>query len=152
MGGHDFGSDRLEINLMPLLDLVLQLIMFFIITVNFVRTEHNNLVRLPIVESAVPLDQTAHNLVFVNITKEGKTVVSSGENVETHSKLRAFLQREKETIDRTAREQGITDAKSVIVLRIDRDVHYRDMWDILDICSRAGYSGWQMRVERGKKN
>ena len=51
-------SDEIDVNLTPLLDLVLQLIMFFIITVNFVRVDQfDESVSLPVAQSAVPLKQ-----------------------------------------------------------------------------------------------
>jgi biopolymer transport protein ExbD len=145
-------DDKLEINLTPLLDLVLQLIMFFMITVNFVRTERvNDEIRLPVVQSATPLDRSADNWVFLNMNREGKILVSTEERLDSPAKIRAHLAREKEAIDRTARERGIKDLKTYIVLRVDKDTRYRDVWEVLDICSRAGYAGWQMRVIRQLK-
>jgi biopolymer transport protein ExbD len=145
-------GEKLEVNLTPLLDLVLQLIMFFMITVNFVRTERvNDEVRLPIVQSATPLDRSADNWVFLNMNRDGKILVSSDERLDSTARLRAHLQREKESIDRAARERGIKELKTFIVLRVDKDAHYRDVWEVLDICSRAGYAGWQMRVIRQLK-
>ena len=49
------GGDA-EVNLTPLLDVVLQLIMFFLITVNFERQDRFTGVTLPPVQIAVPID------------------------------------------------------------------------------------------------
>ena len=49
------GSEGADPNLTPLLDLVLQLIMFFMITVNFVRTDQfDDAIKLPVATSAMP--------------------------------------------------------------------------------------------------
>src|SRR5260221_260803 len=53
-GGSD--ASEAEADLTPLLDLVLQLLMFFIINVNFVTEQVNPDIKLPTSESARPID------------------------------------------------------------------------------------------------
>jgi biopolymer transport protein ExbD len=144
-GGH--GSEG-EPNLIPLLDLVFQLIMFFMITVNFVRAEQlNEEVNLPLAQKAVPMDKSAHNWVFLNMNKHGKLIVGSGDDVSTPGKLRVYVDREKRTLEREARERGYSgEVKVVIVLRADKDARYKDVWEALDSCTKAGYQRWQLRV------
>src|SRR5437660_1202894 len=61
-------SEGIDVNLTPLLDLVLQLIMFFLITVNFVRVDQfDDAISLPVASQAVPLDNTAEDWVFLNL-------------------------------------------------------------------------------------
>src|SRR5438445_4970395 len=96
----DHGGEAGEPNLIPLLDLVFQLIMFFMITVNFVRVDQlNEDVALPVAQAAVPLDQSAHNYVFLNMNKNGKLLVGSGDDVSTPGKLRVFVDREKRKLE-----------------------------------------------------
>src|SRR6184192_2508579 len=93
------GSEGADPNLVPLLDLVLQLIMFFMITVNFVRVEQfNDEVKLPVVQNAVVMDKTADRYVFLSMNKDGK-LVGSAAGRDTFSKLKAFLQEEKARIE-----------------------------------------------------
>ena len=63
------GADSDEIaepDLTPLLDLVLQLLMFFIINVNFVSDQVNPDVKLPRSESARPMDKPGEADIFLN--------------------------------------------------------------------------------------
>ena len=142
------GSDNsAEVNLTPLLDLVLQLIMFFMITVNFVRVDQiNEEITLPVAQSAVPLDKTAEDYVFLNLNKEGK-LVGQADLLDTPGKIKHHLDREKESLERIARAKGISgEIKIVVVLRAHKEARYRDVWQILQQCQNAGYKKWQLRV------
>ncbi len=64
--GH--GDERVEPNLVPLLDLVLQMVMFFMVCVNFVSEQINANVQLPISTSAHEMmAKTVTDLLVINI-------------------------------------------------------------------------------------
>jgi biopolymer transport protein ExbD len=140
-------TERLEINLTPLLDLVLQLIMFFMLTVNFVRVDQiSDLSDLPVVQSAMPLHSTGENLVYININKDGERL-AGGVKLHGASELRAYVTRRKEEIDRVARFHKLqTPTEIVVVVRAHKDASWGDVYDTLDECNRAGYRSWQLRV------
>jgi biopolymer transport protein ExbD len=141
-------SENLEPNLTPLLDVVLQLIMFFMITVNFVaRDQFNKKIQLPKAQVAANLDQAADNWVFLNMDSDGNLLVRDGK-LDTPSKLKAYVERERRDLERRAQLLGRTeDINVVIVLRADKEARYHQVWEALDSCMRAGYSRWQLRVE-----
>jgi biopolymer transport protein ExbD len=147
MRGFGQASSRLEINLTPLLDLVLQLIMFFMLTVNFVRVDQvGERVDLPAVQAAMPLTSGGENLVFINISQNGEWF-ALGNPLKNSDQLRIYLQSRKEDIDRLARMRGGGQpANVVIVVRAHKDTSWGSVWDTLDVCSRAGYRSWQLRV------
>jgi biopolymer transport protein ExbD len=143
-------ADAADPNLVPLLDVVLQLIMFFMITVNFVRVDQfDDTIDLPVAQMAVPLDKTAEEFIFLNLDGDGKLVGAlSSFALDTPGKLRQYLINEKTTLERIARERGKTgEVKVAIVLRADGDCRYGDIWTNLDACQRAGYKRWQLRVK-----
>ncbi|MCI0380375.1 MAG: biopolymer transporter ExbD [Gemmataceae bacterium] len=142
-------SNELDINLTPLLDVVLQLIMFFMITVNFVRVDQfDDRVALPVAQSAVPLDATAEEWIFLNLNSEGKLVGNLDTlTLDTPEKLKAHLMREKESLENVARAKGKAgDIKIVVVLRADKNCRYSEVWQVVDSCQRAGFRRWQLRV------
>src|SRR5271165_4900127 len=57
----------IEPNLTPLLDVVLQLLMFFVMTVNFVNEQVSGDVKLPTSQSAVPISKAENDVLFINI-------------------------------------------------------------------------------------
>jgi len=145
-GGGD-GDDNLEINLTPLLDVVLQLIMFFMITVNFVaREQFNKAIELPKSQSiTAPIDQGPDNFVYLNVDKDGKLQVR--DSTLAPDKLQGYVERERKTLERTAQLIGKTGPINiVIVLRADKDARYHQVWDSLKACMDAGYERWQLRV------
>jgi len=136
-------------NLTPLLDLVLQLIMFFMITVNFIRVDQfDDSVRLPVAQNATPLDNTAEEFIFLNLDSKGQLVGTlSNMSLDTPGKLSAQLNRERTDLERLSREKGTKGPpKVVVVLRADKDVRYSKVWEVLDSCKKAGFVHWQLRV------
>jgi biopolymer transport protein ExbD len=141
-------GEACEPNLTPLLDVVLQLVMFFMITVNFVRIDQlNEDIKLPVAQAAVPMDQSAEDWVFLNLDKHGKLEGTETKAIRNPSELKAYLQRKRDDLERTNREKGKTgELKVVVVLRADANTHYRDVWETLKSCTEAGYRRWQLRV------
>jgi biopolymer transport protein ExbD len=57
----------IEPNLTALLDVVYQLLMFFVMTVNFVNEQVSGEVKLPTSTSAVPISKAENDVLFINI-------------------------------------------------------------------------------------
>jgi biopolymer transport protein ExbD len=141
-----------DVNLTPLLDLVLQLIMFFMITVNFVRVDQfDDTIKLPVATQATPLDNSAEDWIFLNLNGNGQLVGTLSTFVlDTPEKLKVHLIREKEGLERAARSRGKTgDIKIVVILRADKNCKYTDVWSCLHSCQLAGFKHWQLRVMTG---
>jgi biopolymer transport protein ExbD len=67
---------KAEPNLTPILDMVFQLITFFMLVINFKSASLDMSLKLPIVGSARPVDTKGmEDLLILNITKEGKLIV-----------------------------------------------------------------------------
>jgi biopolymer transport protein ExbD len=140
-------GDDSDPNLVPLLDLVFQLIMFFMITVNFVRVDQiNEDITLPIAQAAVPMEKSAEEFIFLNIDRNGK-LVGTLEELNGGRKLELFLKGKMEELDRQARFKGEKgDPKVVLVLRADRDARYKDIWNIVELGKMAGIKRYQFRA------
>jgi biopolymer transport protein ExbD len=146
------GSEGADPNLTPLLDLVLQLIMFFMITVNFVRTDQfDDSIHLPVATSAMAMDASAEDMVFLNLDASGKLVGTLGSfTLDTPEKIKVHLMQEKANLDRSAKARGkVGEPKIFIVLRADKRCKYGDVWKVLDSCQRAGFKYWQLRAMTG---
>jgi biopolymer transport protein ExbD len=145
-------ADSADPNLVPLLDVVLQLIMFFMITVNFVRVDQfDDAITLPVAQAAVPLDKTAEEFIFLNLDASGRLVGTlSNFTLDTPGKIEAHLRGEMMALERQARQRGKAgDVKVAVVLRADGNCRYSKIWEVLDVCQRAGYKRWQLRVKTG---
>ena len=145
-------SEGLDVNLTPLLDLVLQLIMFFMITVNFVRVDQfDDSIKLPTAHEAMPLDNSAEDWIFLNLNGNGQLVGTLSTFVlDTPEKLKVHLMREKESLERAAKLRGKTgEIKIIVILRADKNCKYTDVWSCLHSCQMAGFKHWQLRVMLG---
>ena len=100
-------------NLIPLLDMVLQLLMFFIICVNFVTEQMNADIKLPEAQSAKPMEKTqASDVLFVNLNYNSETgnheVLILGQGSKSLLEARVLLRnlyedKKREAKDETAR-------------------------------------------------
>jgi biopolymer transport protein ExbD len=140
------GSNESDPNMTPLLDVVLQLIMFFMITVNFVRVENlTDQVVLPVAQSAVPQDDSSEDWVYFNVGKDGKIIAN--EDLDTAAKLRAFLLRRKEEIDSLASLRGLKgEMRTIVIVSAHEEARAKDIWEILNSCEKVGFRKWKIRA------
>jgi biopolymer transport protein ExbD len=147
MQAHSSSGANASPNLTPLLDLVLQLIMFFMITIDLVQRDRMNPeVNLPVSQKAMPLDRGPAHYLFLNINDKGK-LLGPAEGMDTPSKLKVFLYREKDRLLFDARAEGVKgEVPIVVVVRADKGAAYRDIFRVVRQCSDAGFTRWQWRV------
>ena len=77
------GGQKADPNLTPLLDMVLQLIMFFMLCANFVMDQVNETIKLPLAIEAKALDKTQDGYIVLNVNPQGKVLLGRDENAET---------------------------------------------------------------------
>jgi biopolymer transport protein ExbD len=141
------GDGRAEPNLVPLLDLVLQLLMFFIMTVNFVTNQVNEKIQLPTMQSARPMDKRETDVLYLNLNADGVLEVLGRDPIKKPSEMRVYLHREFEDARRLARERGKGDeVRTTVIIRADKSVEYKDVFQLLDMCKQVGYRKFQMRA------
>lgn len=163
MHGSGGSTSEADPNLTPLLDVVLQLIMFFMITVNFVSTEHlNRDIRLPVAQALVPKDkedeereklkEKIDGYIYVNLNANNEIVgihdlESRDRDVsvtQTRDRIKAYFQREMDDYQRKARLDG-RQAKVILVLRGDKESRFHKVFDILEAARLAGIEDLQFR-------
>jgi biopolymer transport protein ExbD len=148
-------ENKCEPNLVPLLDLVLQLVMFFMVCANFVMEQVNRTIELPHAIAAKPIDPGATNIIFLNVDKQG-TVVLSGLDVKGNNKADNELSNQvqvqnymKGRFDEDKRRSG-GDAdkvrKSTLIIRADKATPFEKVYSVMKACRAAGYENCQLRA------
>jgi biopolymer transport protein ExbD len=139
---------RAEPNLTPLLDLVLQLLMFFMICANFVTKQVNENIQLPVMQSARPMDKRERDVLYLNLNADGHLeVLGQAKPLAKANDMRFYLKRQYEDAERLSRESGKGgDVKTMVIIRADKSAEYRDVYQLLDLCKRIGYRRFQMRA------
>src|SRR5262249_46600534 len=139
-----------EPNLTPLLDLVLQLIMFFMICVSLVGRESDFELRLPVMQHACPPQPSGTRLVL-NVDRAGKLhICNRGEPVSSVWQ-REPLESDKDVLSllkewAKAREQGDRRETRLVVIRADARADYRVVHHLMTLCKKAGLTKFQLRT------
>ena len=140
------GSDC-EPNLIPLLDLVLQLVMFFIMVANFAAQQVSGDVMLPLASSArAPDPNESIDVLYINLNNEGKMIVPGREPMTSLAETKYYLINEFATAKRAAEARGEKDVKTVVIIRAHKDADFKPVFEILRECKSAGFRKWQLRA------
>jgi biopolymer transport protein ExbD len=114
------------INMTPMIDVVFQLIIFFLVTSHFARQELQMSLPLPAADSGLAEPTAARPKLVINVTGDGG-IHFTGRQV-TPAELQARLAQR-------AAELG-TDVE--VRIRGDRSVAYRHVEPVMVACARAG--------------
>jgi len=112
------------INLMPLIDMVFLLLIFFLVATSFAQEERDQRVKLPITSSPKPLSAPPRQ-VIVNILADGTTKV--GARVYTRKELHALL-------SRVAKNEP----ERMVLIRADKESLHKYFAGVADLCRQVG--------------
>lgn len=115
--------DEPSINLTSMLDVVLNLIIFFMISTQFIQEERQYEVKLPTVSEATALSGQPDEII-VNVLSNGNLLV----------KGKAVTGPELESLLKAARERFPGQA---VVVRADGEGKYQPVMDVLATCRRV---------------
>ncbi|MBX7073123.1 MAG: biopolymer transporter ExbD [Pirellulales bacterium] len=140
------GNDRCEPNLTPILDMVFQLITFFMLVVNFKAASVNLALNLPVLGSAAPVEDEGTELLVLNIDAEGQ-LHAYGDIVEPE----AFIKSEAQTALRLAQVKQpnlkLGDELPVtVVVRADKEIPFHLLNRIIRNCQTSGFRKFQYRA------
>ena len=155
-------SDKCEPNFTPLLDLVLQLVMFFMLCANFVMDQTNVEIKLPEAIAAKALDTKEDYAIYLNVNEKGQVILtptdqykdSEGNVISTldnQAQVEVFLKRRAKE-DRAAAGPASADKplRSVIILRVHKECSFDKTYGIMKACRRADYLRVQLRAVVGR--
>ncbi|WP_020471973.1 ExbD/TolR family protein [Zavarzinella formosa] len=146
-GGEDGVSS--EPNLTPLLDMVLQLVMFFMLVTNFVSDEMSDKIKLPIASQAKPLTAKDTNFMYVNVDKSGHILFPGKEPIIDESEI-MFNMRNFVKVNRLNQDgktpERVYDLVTVII-RADKDAKFRDLHKTMTAIKKVGFKHLQLRAE-----
>jgi len=135
-----------EPNLTPILDMVFQLITFFMLVISFKTASMDPGIRLPVVGSAQPKQkETERNFVVLNIDASGALKVY-GEAYD----LEKYLAMEAVALRKHAEDQVSAAAQAdfalAAVIRADRATPFTELNRILAACKKHGFRNVTFKV------
>ena len=113
-----------KLNLTPMIDVVFQLLIFFLVATKFEEQERQFPVILPEASEAMPLIARPKEL-FVNVDRNGRLVVG-GQQLDRTGLLTAFQQA-------AANNPG----QQTVVIRADKRCAWEHVVGVMDLCNKA---------------
>ncbi|MBP3958737.1 biopolymer transporter ExbD [Gemmata sp. G18] len=151
-------SDKYEPNFTPLLDLVLQLVMFFMLCANFVMDQTNVEIKLPEAISAKAIESNENYVYYINVNEQGTVIFPPGDtpidslggrltSTDKPKELEIILKRRAEE-DKRAAGPGNEDKplRTLIILRVHKACPFEKTSAIMRACRAAGYARIQLRA------
>lgn len=144
---------KAEPNLTSMLDVVLQILTFFIMVINFSQDEYDLRIRLPVAGSGRPVDSVDDRLV-VNIERDG-SVIFGGRSLDT-SKAISEIRVQAQLVRRAAELTGKPIAPEVglpttLVIRADRDTPCGQFYNLVNACQDLGFRKFALKVMTSTK-
>jgi biopolymer transport protein ExbD len=139
-----------EPNLVPLLDLVLQLIMFFMMCTQFVVLEQNDqTIRLPLAQQATPLPEKGlgPDVLYLGVSDRGAVkVFGRPRPLVTDEEILVFLRDVYESAKEAAARRGAKEVATQVVVRADKDATFEQIYRVLRRCQEVGLRKVQLRA------
>jgi biopolymer transport protein ExbD len=143
---------KAEPNLTPLLDVVFQLITFFMLVINFSSENYDQRVRLPVAELAGPVGEEARvseDRLVLNVDKEGHLLIS-GEVQPLHKAIQT-LKHQADLVKLNLKASGTKADPSgtlptTIILRVDKEAAFSSLYSLIKACEAQGFRKFQFKA------
>ena len=139
-----------EPNLTPILDMVFQLITFFMLVINFKSAAMDLDLKLPVVGSARPVDTKGkEDLLILNINSEGKLRVYG--RLITDKEVPAYIANEAQASLLVARRTNANiklgdELPSTVVIRADKNTTFTMLNTVIAACQKNGFRNFALKA------
>jgi biopolymer transport protein ExbD len=143
---------KAEPNLTPLLDVVFQLITFFMLVINFSSDNYDQRIRLPVAGSARPVEdeqRVSEDRLVLNIDREGHLLVG-GEAQPVNTAIQT-IRHHADLVKLNLKGAGLKpDATgglpTTIVLRADRETTFASVMTLINACQSYGFRKFALKA------
>ncbi|HEV3136319.1 MAG TPA: biopolymer transporter ExbD [Pirellulales bacterium] len=147
MSGSQYHEASAEPNLTPMLDMVFQLVTFFMLVINFKSAQLDMNLKLPVVGSARPVDTKGQqDLLVLNIDANGQlTVYNTPKDVESYIAGEAqssFLAARQKNPDL----QPGDELPTTVVIRADRATPFHLLNRVIKACQENGFRNFSLKA------
>ncbi len=157
MAGSIGGEIKAEPNLTPLLDVVFQLITFFMLVFRISGENFDQRVKLPVASSARPAEGTSadEDRLVLNIDHDGNLLW--GPKVLNMEQAQKELNTQAQLVRLNLKVRG-KDAKpgdalpTVIVVRADRSTTFSQIYRLITTCQANGFTRFNLKAMNAEGN
>ena len=144
-------KESAEPDLTPLLDVVFQLITFFMLVINFSNDNYDQRVRLPVAGTARPVEDNekiSEDRLVLNVDRQGRLLMN-GQEMATHKAI-AEIKHQSELVKLNLKAAGQKpDATgglpTTIVLRADKDTPFSLLYSLIQACQVSGFHKFALK-------
>jgi biopolymer transport protein ExbD len=152
MAGSMSSELKAEPNLTPLLDVVFQLITFFMLVINFSSENYDQRVRLPVAGSARPVEdeqRVSEDRLVLNVDQDGHLLI--GGEVQPLHKAIETIKHQADLVKLNLKVSGQKpDATgglpTTIVLRADKETAFASVLNVIKACQTNGFRKFAMKA------
>lgn len=148
MSGSLAHGSNAEPNLTPMLDMVFQLVTFFMLVMNFKAAAMDLSLQLPVVGSAAPVDTKGTvDMMVLNIDQQGRLRVYGEikDNINEYIKGEAQASLIRARMDNPDLKLG-GDLPSIVVVRADKRTPFKLLNRVIKSCQENGYRNFSMKA------
>lgn len=152
MSGSVTTEVQAEPNLTPLLDVVFQLITFFMLVINFTSDNYDQRVRLPVAGSARPVEDTqrvSEDRFVMNVDRDGH-LLEGGQVLILNEAIRV-IKHQADLIKLNLKATGIkyeqgTGLPTTIIFRADKDATFASVLQLINACQTQGFHKFALKA------
>jgi biopolymer transport protein ExbD len=141
-----------EPNLTPLLDVVFQLITFFMLVVNFTAENYDQRVHLPVAGSARPVEDTqrvSEDRIVLNVDNAGHLLV--GGQAQSLNEAIASIKHQADLIKLNLKASGLkfdpaAGLPTTVVFRADKDATFATVLNLISVCQAQGFRKFALKA------
>ena len=130
-----------EIDLTPMIDVVFQLLTFFMLTLNFSQAVQDERIQLPVSQLAKPAEGATADPITLQVMRDG-LVIYSGEPVSVRD-MGGYLENEKRVLVSAGKEPSA----ATVIIRADGRAKTGEVQELVKVCQEKGFDKFVFRAE-----
>jgi biopolymer transport protein ExbD len=139
-----FDTKLAEGDMTSMIDMVFQLIIFFMVLINFSQEDQNEKIKLPSSELAKPAEVPLENPIVLNLDYSGVVYMGS-ENTSVEG-LRPLLQLEADAL----KVKGLGAKDANIIIRAHQNTPGGKVQELIKKCQEVGYEKFALRAREDR--
>lgn len=141
MGRRSEGPSTTDVDMTPMIDIVFQLMTFFIFTLNFSEAEQDDRIQLPLSQLAKPVPGPVEKPITLQVTNTS-SVIYAGELIPV-AQIGGYLEREKASLVNAGRQP----AEATVIVRADGRAKTGEVQEVVKICQEKGFEKFALRAQ-----
>lgn len=137
-----------KLNMTPMIDIVFQLIAFFMVVINFTEIDQDERIRLPSSQLAQPPKVPPQSPITLQLTSRGTVIFAGEETLPGQNPLlwlKDRLVRERQII---ARNPDRSVEEATVIIRADRDAKIGKVQELIMLCQDVGFQKYKLRAKQ----